>query len=463
MFACLLAASCGGGGSSPAVAERPHAVLATFTRAGDFGARAAQFSRAVNPADPLPIRDEQLTAFGRGAIGFDGTNGLDHTSPITVIAVDLGDGSGTQLALVARVEDANRVQEQRGSATIVTRGDFAVIAQKPVADAVSAWAFEHLIVEPAPPSGFGAVIYVPEVLRIHGAHFDRFRAAFAKEVSGGDPALERVLAAAGDAIRSVGDDAAELDITLDVVTELAIDVAIVPKEGSALAAFVAAQKPSDFPLILRLPPAGAVPPPVIAGGRVDPGPYRFADRAASFLAYMGASDAGSLATALGTAGVEDVALVWRPEQTGGAGTALATMTDPASAAKAVTSLPDLGASIVVPAGITMRGTASLVAAAFDRLLLITTGPTAGPRAGTAIELARSRGARGDPPASLAKYIERARNDRDFAMAVIDIPHFEVIQVVGAATQFLVGAGIDKGVLHVRAVFTPAAARTLPFE
>jgi hypothetical protein len=193
--------------------------------------------------------------------------------------------SGTPaVALLGKVADAKALAAAAGADRLVTRGGWAVIGDRPVLDHIGAYALSAIAAQPTPKAP-NATVYMPQVLAHYQPQIEAFRTQIAASFAQLGPGpMGKLMASYLDGLESMASDTERLIVTLDTTPDMAsLDLALLPRPGSRLAAFIGLQRPSDFGLLARLP---ATTPTVLFGGHLELGPYHDGLLAAMAMLYI---------------------------------------------------------------------------------------------------------------------------------------------------------------------------------
>jgi hypothetical protein len=288
-----------GGDASAKVPSAP-ADLVVEIAVGD--AKALEGVRAYLDA-VVPGSGAQAYGAMRGALasiaGARSLDGLDAAAPMYVLVVEGKAARGA--AILGKVADARLLAKSAGSAHTVRKQGWAMLGPKPVVDAVADYGFGALAPAPSAASP-RATVYVRPFLANHAAEIVAARSSAAA----GNPMMGELAGMMFDGVISVLGDCDKLVVVLEAnQASGAIDLAFVPRAGTRLAAFVAAQRPSDFALLAKLPDVAAG---MLMVGHFESGPYR-----QSLLDLMTAMSKGSppdviaMWSALMTASTGDIA------------------------------------------------------------------------------------------------------------------------------------------------------------
>lgn len=253
--------------------KQPAELIATISL-GDArtldGVRA--FADAIQPGMSAMLTDEMVRHQLAAIVEAKALDGLDLFAPRYVLVVD-GGSDARGLVLVGKVSDPKAFARGAGTAqTTVSRG-WGAIGPKAAVRSVAKYALATLPSQPAVAAPT-AVVYVTRVVDRYRDELQAFRAQTIAGMSGSQstPQLSSIITTYIDGLYGLLSDGDRIVVTLDVGQNLGgLDVAVVPKRGSRLAAFIAAQRASDYALLDKLP-AGATP--MVMAGRIDAGPYR---------------------------------------------------------------------------------------------------------------------------------------------------------------------------------------------
>jgi hypothetical protein len=279
-----LAAGCSKSGAreapdSKAVLPPPALLVDVALPSLDGGlAGVRQFADAVQPGMSAMIVERQLLA----AAGVGSLDGAASDAPVHVLVVDPTQHE-RPMAVVVGVSDANKLKAaaDAAGATIRARGGVAVVGPEPVVALVAEWALATLPTAKAPTAptatAFSATLLANYRTQIAGFG-DTMKQTMAATAGGNATAGEIMVAYANGIVWTL-ENSERLELVLDAGTAGAsLTFAVTAKQGSPLAGFIAAQAPSDFALLAKLPAGGA---PMVLAGSWRLGPLR-----ADFLAFM---------------------------------------------------------------------------------------------------------------------------------------------------------------------------------
>ncbi|HEX4417947.1 MAG TPA: hypothetical protein VH165_08610, partial [Kofleriaceae bacterium] len=195
-----------------------------------------------------------------------------------LVAIDNGNPA---ITLLGKVSDAKKLTASAGADHLKLGAGWAAIGSQPMLDRLAPYALAALTPLPVPKSPT-ATVYVPQVLAKFQPQLSAVRAQMMTAlVKSRSSAMGSLMTTYIDGLASVGQDTERMIVTLDAAQDsAALDLAFLPRAKSRLATFTAAQRPSDYALLGKLP---ASTPSMLVGGRVDLGPYHD-----GFLAMMAA-------------------------------------------------------------------------------------------------------------------------------------------------------------------------------
>ena len=455
------------------------------------------FVGAIEPYAASTLDDASILRELASEAGLSSIDGLDRGAPIHVLVVEQ-DRDHAGIALLAKVRDAAQLEAAKISATIQTRGGWAVIGPAPFVHAVAPYALGKLASAP-PPAQLTATVYVPRLLADHGDAISALRAQMlAKPGMSGD--YGTFMRDYLDGLASVAYDTDEVRVTLGASAgQAALDLALRPHPRSRFASFVAQQRPDDFRLLDDLPTSSAQ---VFGGGRVHLGPYHAGwVSGIAQLYHMPAAEIGPQLDALVQATSGTTAIAFRFDHGGMAMTQIAGLDDRAAAEGALAKIHAAFAQgktlRVGPISMTYRsvgGNAShdhvqlyrfettydvshaptisqkmlarmspgnvqrIAVAAFDHELVVSHAPDAAGEAAHAIDIARGNAAGFTLPPPSAALVDLARAHKDSAIVIADMG--AVLGAwgrgTGTPTPFAITLGAAGGELHL-GVIAPAAS------
>ena len=453
------------------------------------------FVDAIKPGVSPMLTGGMVRSQLASIVGASSLDGLDGSAGLYVLLVD--DGSTVAQVVVGKVKDEKALLDGAGTARVSTQRGWAVIGAKPIVDQVAGFAFASIAPQPTPTVPT-ATVYVPNALARYRAQIGAARTSMytAMTASGGAD-LASMTTGYLDGLFSMLEDSDRLVVTLDATKDLgAFDLAFVPRARSRLAAFVAAQRPSDYALLARLPAAGA---PVIAAGHLESGPYRegMLDVMGQIYGRGGAKDIMAAISAVMKASTGDFAMTMSM----GTGKPMAMaqlfgVADRARADKAIDAVlgsfkngrtfesMNISTTIkTLPAttdhdGVTVKGydvtydlskapaasRASLQAsfpngtttarvATFERVGLLTMGTDTD----AAIDAARGKGPQLSPTGTLADFLASSRAHKDSVLFAMDLNM--VGKLPGGARMVMFSLGFADGSSHMRFTMPTSVIRS----
>ncbi|HEY0193818.1 MAG TPA: hypothetical protein VGC42_22030 [Kofleriaceae bacterium] len=266
--AAALAASAPAEAKGPAGAPPPE-LLVTVAIGPASTLRGLQaYVEAVKPNTGAlvsePIIRHQLAA----AAGVPSLDGLDAGSWTYVLVSD--HNSSMAITVAGKVRDAKALTAAVGADHLTIKDGWAVVGERANVDRDAAFALATLVTQPAPKQ-LTATVYLPQLLARYQQQLHQVRNQVASSMPRSSAQMATIVNAYVDGIASLGADTDKLIVTLDAAADLgSLDVALVPRAGSRLAQFVAAQKPTDYALLGKLPP---LQPSMVMAGGIDLGPY----------------------------------------------------------------------------------------------------------------------------------------------------------------------------------------------
>jgi hypothetical protein len=423
-------------------------------------------------------------------------DGLDENGTIYVLAVD-GGPALKGVAVVGRIADDVKLTQNVAPAHLVKKNAWAVIGPKLVAEKVAPFALASLA---------GQAIAGPPVATIYTANLmvrykTEIEDARKKLLSGFGPAsggqMTAVMQSYFDGLVSAISDSDRVIVTFDITKDVAaVDLAMVPKNGTRLAKVIALQQPSDYGLVGKLPATQA---PFLIAGHLDAGPYRTGMIEAMTQLYGPGTPAG-MATAFGAilkAATGDFAMAMNMQ--GGKGmelTQLFGVSDAKAANKAIGQLLDafkkpqtvttMGMSVTYTTnpktttydGVTLPGldvaydfskappdTKAMMekmipktgmtsrVATFDQLGLVALSADAAAGAAAAIDAARGKGKRYAPTAQITDFLAGSRVRKESVAMVMDVGGLTGMGASGRALMISMGFADKRA--HLR-ITLPAA-------
>jgi hypothetical protein len=228
----------------------------------------AAYADAAKPGAGAAVAEPIVRAGLAGAVGATSLDGFDPGSWSYLLIASL-DGAPA-LALVSKVSDAKLLAASAGTAQVRSKGGWAIVGPGPMVERLGAYALATLPAQRA-PGALTATVYVPHILALFKNQIDAARTQFLATMAGPAAQMAPLMTGYFDGLLSVAADTEKVVVTLEATADLAsLDLALVPRPGSRLAKFVAAQRPSNYALLDRLPDMSAA---VLFGGHLELGPY----------------------------------------------------------------------------------------------------------------------------------------------------------------------------------------------
>ncbi len=491
--------------SAKGAAKSPPELIATIARgpaSGLDGIRA--FANAIQPGAGMMLTDQVLDSALAQMAGATTLDGLDGTAPEYLLYLD--DGTQTGFVLVAKVSDAAKITVS-DKATAQQANGWAAIGAPALVKKVSAWALAALPAQPAPTAPSVTIDVAHALVRYKDelAMMQKMTAGIAQK---GDPMggfmqmyVDGLVGAAQDTDRIVATVEADKD-------DAALDVALVPRPGTRLAKFVAAQKPSDQALLDKLPPSA---PTFVFAGHMESGPYRKAmiDMMVRMYGGQGAKELVQITDAVMAASTGDVAMTMdMAPGKGFTGAYLYGVADAKAVAKQIDKARDLMAkgrtfdvmgmkmtmtSAAAPTdhdGVSVRSfdiaydAATLPAAnraamqammgpdltthyglgTFDQLGLFAMGNDAIAAAGKVIDAARGKGDHWKPTGAVASALAASKARKDSLVMLMDFGALAAMAPQNGAKkpsgQIVITLGFADGNAHLRMGMSAATIKSM---
>jgi hypothetical protein len=255
-------------GTAAAKGEPPE-LLATITRppAGGFDDLRA-FIDAIKPGAGMFINDATLDQGLASEVGATSLDALDHRVASYVLAIDTGAAKG--FVIVGKVADDKALAAAAGRATVLAKGGWAAIGDKALVGKVGAFALASL--PRASGTALHATLYVPALLARYGEDVAAIKRQLGLSAADMGGAAAGLVESYVDGLLGAARDSERLEIGLTGSKDVGdLDLALAPRAGTKLAAFVALQRPSGYALLGNLPAGGA---PIVMVGHLLSGPYR---------------------------------------------------------------------------------------------------------------------------------------------------------------------------------------------
>lgn len=272
LLAALAALACekASGPDPVPLATPPEAVVATVSTASLAAAAGGlrAYADAIRPGASAVMGDGMFASGLARAAGAGSLDGLDLAGPVHLVVLD----DPTRVVVVGKAADRGALEKARGEAHLVVRDGWALVGPKDAIDAIAGWVVPGLV-GARPASSVEATVHVDRLMTRHAAAVTEMREAVSRQMAAADPSGGAVMVEYMTALFNLAGDSARLTAAFAIDQGRAdLDIALVPRAGSALAGFVAAQKPSDFSALESLP--AAAPLDMLMAGRLVLGPYR---------------------------------------------------------------------------------------------------------------------------------------------------------------------------------------------
>jgi hypothetical protein len=287
----LLACERASGPDDVPLAGPPDAVVATVSTGSlaqaMTGLRA--YLDAIRPGASLMMTDGLVAGGLARAAGASSLDGIDLAAPLHVIFLD----GPERLVVAGKAADRAALDKAHGAAHLLVRDGWALLGPRDAVELIAPWVVPTLVAS-RPTAAVQATVHVDRLMTRHAAAITELRETAAARLAASDPNAGRMITEYLNGLFALAGDSARLTASLAIDAARAeLDLALVPRPASALAGFVAAQKPSDFALLAALP--ADAPTGIVMAGHVELGPYRsgalamfgrmmnFGDGAATFL------------------------------------------------------------------------------------------------------------------------------------------------------------------------------------
>jgi len=459
------------------------------------------YANALQPGVGMMVTHAALRHQIAGMTTAVSLEGLDDNGTIYVLAVD----GGPQLkgvAVVGRVADDAKLTQNVAPAHLLKKNGWAVIGPKAVAEKVAPYAFGNLA---------GQAIAGPPVATVFTSNLMvRYKSEIAdarkKLTSGLGPAsggqMAAVMQSYFDGLISALGDSERVIVTFDINKDVAaVDLALVPKNGTRLGKLVALQQPADYALVSKLPASTA---PILVAGRLDAGPYR-TGMLETLVQLYGPGTPPSMATAFGAilkAATGDFAMAMNMQGAKGMEmTQLFGLADANAANKAITQLLDafkkpqaittMGMTVTYttnPKPVTYDGVAlpgldavydfskappdtkammekmipktgvTTRVATFDQLGLVALSGDGSAAASAAIDAVRGKGKRFAPTAQITDFLAGSRVRKESLAMVMDVGGITGQGATGRSMMISIGFADKRA--HLRLTLPAATFRGL---
>lgn len=222
------------------------------------------FLEAVQPGTDSSLSETELQAELARAVGASSLAGLEPSYLFVV------DANPPGMALVGTHANMKELLAKVAPASGVVRGKWVAIGSRPILDRIADYALD-VAVGQRRPTVLTMTLYASQVMARHRAEIVALRDRWVAKAVGPTFGVSTPAMAYIDWLFDLLEETSKLKVELHIKPQLvALDVALEPRLRSRFAQFVAAQRPTDYALLERLP---ATPAPIRFGGRIAMGPY----------------------------------------------------------------------------------------------------------------------------------------------------------------------------------------------
>ena len=255
-----------GSAAAVAVAPAPADLLIDVSIGGLDGIEA--FANKIKPGVGAML-PAMLPAQLASVVGQSSLDGADLTKPVRLFVFDPTAHPNAFVELVS-VGDATKLKASvTDSSKLKIEGNFALIGGSTEITAIAGYALGTVAKQPAPTMPM-AVVHSAAVLTTQASHLEELRAQM--KAAPGAAVMPELFDTYIDSIFHLLKNSDEIEVHLDASADVAdLEISLLPHAGSDLAKITAAQHPSSYPLLAKLP---ATPSPIlIMAGHVELGPY----------------------------------------------------------------------------------------------------------------------------------------------------------------------------------------------
>jgi len=258
VIVCLGACQKGGTTSSPPPEAKnepppPADVIATvtFAHAATFVGHLGKYVDKVAPGMGARLDGAMLTQGFASMTNAGSLEGIDLDKPVRIILLDPKKHTQSPVVLLASFADVEKLKKGAGQAKVEAQDGRALVGADAEIAAVKTWAFGTLAGQAAPESPT-AEVWLDRVMLAYRADIENFAKQMASMNLGAT--VQAVLKGEIEVLLAVGEQSDRMMLSLDAADDdAALNVALAPKAGTALARFVAAQKPFDGKLLNGIP------------------------------------------------------------------------------------------------------------------------------------------------------------------------------------------------------------------
>lgn len=255
----VLVAACQKGGTPAPEAKNlppaPADVIATvtFAHAATFAGHLGKYVDKVAPGMGARVDGAMLTQGFASMTNAGSLEGIDLDKPVRLIVLDPKKHPQGPIVLLASFADVEKLKKGAGqSAKVEAQNGRALVGGEAEIAAVKTWAFDSLAGQAAPEAP-SAEIWIDRVMIAYRADIENFAKQMAAMNLGAT--IQAVLKGEIEVLLAVGEQSERMYLSIEAADDdCALDVALAPKAGTALARFVAAQKPFDAKLLTGMPP-----------------------------------------------------------------------------------------------------------------------------------------------------------------------------------------------------------------
>jgi len=223
----------------------------TFAHAATFAGHLGKYVDKVAPGMGARVDGAMLTQGFASMTNAGSLEGIDLDKPVRVILLDPKKHTQSPVVLLASFADVEKLKKGAGQAKVEAQDGRALVGADAEIAAVKTWAFGTLAGKAAPEAPT-AEVWIDRVMVAYRADIENFAKQMAAMNLGGT--MQAVLKGEIEVLLAVGEQSDRMNLSLEAADDdCALNVALAPKSGTALARFVAAQKPFDAKLLTGMP------------------------------------------------------------------------------------------------------------------------------------------------------------------------------------------------------------------
>ena len=247
-----------GGTSAPEAknqAPAPADVIATvtFAHAATFTGHLGKYVDKVAPGMGARVDGATLTQGFAAMTEAASLEGIDLDKPVRLIVLDPKKHTKSPFVLLATFADVEKLKKGAGQAKVEAQDGRALVGAEAEVAAVKTWAFGSLAGQAAPDAPT-AEVWIDRVMIAYRADIENFAKQMTSMNLGGT--VQAVLKGEIEVLLAVGEQSERMYLGIEAADDdCALNVALAPKAGTALARFVAGQKPFDAKLLTGMPPS----------------------------------------------------------------------------------------------------------------------------------------------------------------------------------------------------------------